>query len=472
MGVTPKSPSRQVDSTNAVVAGVVLDAVACALQRLPPSPSGELKLCVGLSGGVDSVVLLHALCRLRHEAVRRFSLSALHVHHGLSSSADAWAAFCERLCQQWVVPLRVCQVAVPRHSGEGLEGAARRVRHAQFAASEADWIVLAQHRGDQAETLLLNLLRGAGVAGAAAMLPMRPGRHGGAAVLRPLLAVPRDTLLDYARQHGLAWVEDESNADTALRRNFLRHEIMPRLAQVFPGSEAALSRATSRFAEAESLLDELACLDEASTRRASGRIGVEAFNALPAPRARNLFRLIWRRAGFRAPEQRWMDEALAQLADVRAGAETCVATSEGALHVYRGEMYLVAAGQQAPAPCQWQGEECLPWGQGRVRFVSVPEGGIAPSLLVDQFVRLQCRQGGEMMRLAPGRPRRRLRNLLQEAAIPPWVRMQLPCLWIGDELAWVGGLGVDAKYSGNSGLLPIWEMVPSDHCNSGGRLAV
>ena len=472
MGVTPKSPLLRVDSSLSVATGVVLGAVRGALQRLPSSSAGELKLCVGLSGGVDSVVLLHALCRLRHEAVCRFSLSALHVHHGLSSSADAWAAFCERVCQEWAVPLRVCPVAVPRQSGEGLEGAARRVRHAQFSASEADWIVLAQHRGDQAETLLLNLLRGAGVAGAAAMLPMRPARHGMAAVLRPLLALPRDILLDYARQHGLAWVEDESNADTALRRNFLRHEIMPRLARVFPGSEAALSRATGRFAEAESLLDELACLDEASTRRASGRIGVEAFNALPAPRARNLFRLIWRRAGFRAPEQRWIDEALAQLADVRAGAETCVATSEGALHVYRGEIYLVAAHQQAPAPCQWRGEASLPWGQGSVRFVSEREGGIAPSLLVGQFVRLQCRQGGEMLRLGPGRPRRRLRNLLQEAAIPPWERMHLPCLWIGDELAWVGGLGIDAKYSGSAGLLPIWEMVSSDHSNSGDQAAV
>ena len=457
MGGTLKNPLKPVESAPGGVADAVTLAVVAALRQLPVVEPGVLRLCVGLSGGMDSVVLLHALWCLSRADPGAYALSALHVHHGLSPSADAWAAFCEDLCCTWQVPLAVRRVCVPQRSGEGLEGAARRVRHAEFSACAADWVALAQHRGDQAETLLLNLLRGSGVAGAAAMLPARLGERGRPGLWRPLLNLPREMLLVYARQHGLVWVEDESNADTVLRRNFLRHRILPRLAEVFPGSEVALSRATARFAEAESLLEDLARIDEAATCRPSGRIGVAAFNLLPAARARNLFRYLWRRAGFRAPEQRWVDEALAQLADVRPDAETCVATAEGALRVYRGELHLVPARRELPVTCEWAGEAVLRWGEGRVRFVNVEQGGVALSLLSSAVVRLTCRQGGETIRLSQGRPRRPLRKLLQESAIPPWERGHLPCLWIGDELLWVGGIGVDAKFAQGAGIQPVWE---------------
>ena len=456
MGDSPKSPRRQAKSA-LPASEVVLDAVGAALTRLPEPPDGPLRLCVGLSGGIDSVVLLHALCRVRAGAGRDFELSALHVHHGLSPHADAWAAFCSELCRTWEVECTVHHVTVPAQSGEGLEGAARRMRHAAFADIAAHWVVLAQHRGDQAETLLLNLLRGAGVAGAAAMPETRPGRSGAPGLLRPLLGVPRASLLAYAQGQALRWIEDESNADTSLRRNYLRHEVLPRLSAVFPGSEVALARACSRFAEAESLLEDLARLDDAYVRTAAGRVDVAACNALPPARARNLFRFLWRAAGFRATEQRWIDEALAQLACARPGAEICVATAEAEVHVYRGELYLLPLPVQPPAACVWQGEAVLPWGMGRVRFNSVAQGGIAPQLLASGNVRLQCRQGGELLRLAPGRARRKIRNLLQEAAIPPWVRPHMPYLWLGEELAWVGGIGLDAQFAGGAGILPVWE---------------
>jgi tRNA(Ile)-lysidine synthase len=194
---------------------------------------------VGLSGGVDSMVLLHAL------AASGVPLSALHVHHGLSANADSWESFCRGVCQALAVPLRVQRVSVERESAAGLECAARKARHQAFADTDGDWVALGHHAGDQAETVLFNLLRGAGVRGAAAMTE----RHG--RLLRPLLGVRRNEILAYARNHDLAWVDDESNADLRYSRNFLRHRVLRELVQRFPGAEGNLAAAAKRFAEAQ-----------------------------------------------------------------------------------------------------------------------------------------------------------------------------------------------------------------------------
>ena len=271
------------------------------------------RLCVGFSGGMDSVVLLHALRRLVEKLDSPISLSAVHVHHGLSTSANDWADFCTDFCRRCGVPLEVVRVAVPRDSGEGLEGAARRLRHGVFAKCRADWLALAHHRDDQAETVLLNLLRGAGVAGAAGMLSERP-QTCGPALMRPLLDIPRNVIEVYAAEHGLLWIDDESNADRRFRRNFLRHEILPYLEATFSGAGRSLARAAGHFAEAAGLLDDLAAIDRNAASAASGRIALAALNALPQRRARNLLRHVWTAEGFQAPDTRWVDEALKQLA--------------------------------------------------------------------------------------------------------------------------------------------------------------
>ena len=242
--------------------------------------------------------------------------------------------------------------SVCRDSGEGLEGAARRLRHACFSRCAADCLMLAHHRDDQAETVLLNLLRGAGVAGAAGMLADRP-QASGPVLLRPFLDLPRALIEAYAEAHHLTWVDDESNAESRFRRNFLRNEIMPALEGKFPGASRALGRAAAHFAEGAELLDVLAKIDHAATVNASGRLTLAAFNALSPPRARNLLRYTWLAAGFQAPDTRWIDEALKQLSSAVADSETCVRTAEAALHVYRGELYVI---RQEPAassvPCE------------------------------------------------------------------------------------------------------------------------
>lgn len=424
------------------------------------------RLCVGFSGGMDSVVLLHALRRMVEKLDSPISLSAVHVHHGLSTSADDWADFCADFCRRCGVPLEVVRVEVPRDSGEGLEGAARRLRHGVFAKCRADWLALAHHRDDQAETVLLNLLRGAGVAGAAGMLSERP-QLCGPALVRPLLDIPRNVIEVYAAEHGLRWIDDESNADRRFRRNFLRHEILPRLEATFPGAGKSLARAAGHFAEAASLLDDLAAIDRKAASAASGRIALAALKALPPRRARNLLRHVWTAEGFQAPDTRWIDEALKQLATAGPLSEIRVARADGELHAYRGELYLVRLRADPPAvPVPWSGQDVLPWAGGRVRFIPVTGRGIRRSDMEVGHVDLWPRQGGERLQPDARRPRRSLRNLLQEAAVPPWERQRLPMLWINARLAWVGGVGCDAAFvcpPGEKGLLPQWDSVIDDY---------
>ena len=419
-------------------------------------------LCVGLSGGVDSVVLLHAMHRFRQNNAEQFHLSAVHVHHGLSARADDWADFCICLCQSYDVPCEMIRVCVPRSSGEGLEAAARRQRYSVFETVEADGLLLAHHRGDQAETVLLNLLRGAGVAGAAGMHHERPQSRG-ATLLRPLLEATRSQIENYAAEHGLRWVEDDSNDNRHFRRNFLRHDILPELEEKFHGAEKSLARAAGHFAEAARLLEDLAALDKAAVVAPSGRLRLSLLNTLPPARARNLLRYAWSVAGFRAPDARWINEALKQLATADPLSEICLTTSDGELYAYRGELHLVPLRPLLPTePVIWSGQEALSWGEGIVRFRRTTGQGIRRHLFEEGAVRLMPRQGGERLQPGAKRPRRSLRNLLQEAAVPPWERSRLPLLWMGDRLAWVGGIGYDMSFvcsQGEEGLLVEWEVV-------------
>lgn len=278
---------------------------ACAACIAEHVAAGQ-HLVVGLSGGIDSVCLLHALRDLAAESP--FRLSALHVHHGLSANADRWAEFCWRLCATWAIPLEVVHVEVERGSSDGLEAAARRARHEAYARIEADWLLLGHHRGDQAETLLFNLLRGTGLAGAAAMASRRHR------LLRPLLAVARDDIEAHAHAHGLRWVEDESNRDTGFSRNFLRHDVLGRegpLGRRFPAAERNLAAAAGRFAEAVAMLDDLARLDLAGTT--DFPIPVSLLAGLSEPRARNVLRHLLARRHVHIPSEQRLTELLRQL---------------------------------------------------------------------------------------------------------------------------------------------------------------
>ncbi|MDR3300423.1 MAG: tRNA lysidine(34) synthetase TilS [Candidatus Accumulibacter sp.] len=450
--------AKQAVPARKLTAAALIDAALGGFFR-PRLKHGD-RVCVGLSGGMDSMTLLHALWRLSRAGELLADVSAVHVHHGISPRANEWADFCRDCCQRLDVPLRITRVDVPRDSGEGLEGAARRLRYDVFAGIDADWLALAHHRDDQAETALLNLLRGAGVSGVAGM-PATRAQADGPVLARPLIGIGRDTLQGYARANGLLWIEDESNGDTRFRRNFLRHDILPRLEREFPGAAVSLARAAGHFAEAAALLDDLAALDRETVSAASGRIVAAAFNRLAPARARNLLRYVWRHAGFRAPDAGWIGEALKQLATVDALSETRLATADGELRVYRGELYIVPPRQTPPtAPVPWTGQDVVSWAGGRVRFAESAEQGIRRGALAGKQALLKARHGSERLQPDIRRPRRGLRNLLQENGVPPWERERLPLLWIDGRLAWVGHLGCDAAFAcppGETGLLPFWE---------------
>jgi tRNA(Ile)-lysidine synthase len=382
------------------------------------------QVAVGLSGGVDSVVLLHGL---RDVAAREgFRLSAVHVHHGLSPHADAWTAFCRKLCKAWGIPLAVRKVRVHRQ-GAGLEAAARAARRAALASARADTIALAHHLDDQAETVLLNLLRGAGPRGAAAM--PAEGRLGDKRLLRPLLAVPRRAILAYARAHRLHWVEDESNRDDALTRNFLRLHVGPLLESRFPRWRESLARAARLFGARDA-------------------------------RAEHALRAFLARQGLRAPSEAKLAEMLKQL--TASGARTRIRHDGKELRMYRGGIE-VAPALEAPAfaPLDWQGEPRLPIAAlaGELRFRRARGAGIDAALVEGRTFRVRVRAGGERLQPDPRRPRRSLKNLFQEAGVPPWRRERLPLLFCGNELVWAPGLGVDAAWqaAGRSrSIVPEW----------------
>ena len=373
------------------------------------------RAAVALSGGVDSVVLLHLL---KDQGVK-----AIHVHHGLSANADAWAQFCRKLCKQWKVPLIVRRVRVAK-AGEGPEAAARAARYGVLKKSPFDVVFLAHHLDDQAETVLMNLLRGAGVAGARGM--PAEGRFGGKRLLRPLLEVSREDILAYAREQGLHWVEDESNADETLTRNFVRRRLAPLIASRFPAWQASVARAARHFSKQEI-------------------------------RAEELLRAYLRERGLKSPSEAKLVEMLKQLTS--RGARTLVEHEGMRLRVYRGRLSVAPAAPEAPfAPLRWQGERrlAIPALGGELRFRRSRGRGIDAkhkSLLV------RLRAGGERLQPDPRRPRRTLKNLFQEAGVPPWQRERLPLLFSGEALVWAPGLGVDAAYQAGAkapGVLPEW----------------
>jgi tRNA(Ile)-lysidine synthase len=254
--------------------------------------SATSRLCVAYSGGLDSSVLLHLLAEARQSL--GFSLTAVHVHHGLSNQADAWVRHCAQVCSALDVPLAIHQVDV-QPAGEGLEAAARAARYRVFCQLDADFLVLAHHRDDQAETVLLQLLRGASLKGLAAMPEARPLTEK-LMLLRPLLAATRAEIAAGAAEIGLNWVDDASNDDLRLARNALRQDVFPRLIQHFPHAPKALAQAAVQFTEAALLLDALAEQDGRAAITRNG-LAISALQALPEARARNLLRRYLERAG-------------------------------------------------------------------------------------------------------------------------------------------------------------------------------
>ena len=421
----------------------LFERLAAQIAPLLPAHSSIL---IGLSGGIDSVVLLHLLRRLAPRFFWR--LSALHVHHGISPNADAWADFCAGLCAQHAVPLHIERVDIAPLREHGIEAAARKLRHAAFVRQACDFVALAHHEDDQAETLLLQLLRGAGVRGASAM-PLLAGREGSPSLLRPLLRCSRREILDYAAAYDLRWIEDESNADDSYPRNFLRHRLLPLLEEKFPAYRDTLARSAQHFAEASELLDDLAQLDAAQAIH-DNTLAVARLRALSPPRAKNLLRHFLHSIGAPMPQAVQLNDMLCQLCDARQDANVCVKYGGWEVRRYQGRVYALRAPGRFDRNfvLSWHGGEELDWPALNVRlhFDRRQGAGISLAKLQHAPVTLRLRQGGETLRPHPNAATRTLKNLLQEQHIPPWQRDRLPLLFCGDELVYAAGVAIAAEY--------------------------
>jgi tRNA(Ile)-lysidine synthase len=394
---------------------------------------------------MDSIVLLDAL----HALAPRFALglSALHVDHQLSPHAGRWADFCAATCAARGVPLTIARVDVARRAGQSLEAAARAARYRELLGADADIVALAHHADDQAETVLLQLLRGAGPTGLAAMPRHRAGDVAGPALLRPLLDLPCATLAGYANARGLVWVDDESNADRRHKRNLLRLDVAPLLTRAFPGYPSVLVRAASHQAEASALLDELARMDAGDTQVGLDRAGLAALS--PA-RARNLLRWFLRGEGLRPPSTARLAEMLAQLQTAGADARTCIVHDGAEIGCHRGRV-VVHAAAVGPYARGWRGENSVELPGGVLRFERTHGDGIAAAKFDAAVVTLRSRDGGERIQLAANRPRRAVKKLLYDAQLPIWRREALPFIWCGEELAAVPGVGVALAFQARPG---------------------
>ena len=435
---------------------MLLQATARALTAAGVGPG--TRVCCALSGGVDSVVVLDVLRALAPRF--GFSLQAAHVHHSLSPHADAWARACAARCAQLGVAFTLFRVTVARDASTGLEAAARDQRHAALDGVACDWLVFGHHQDDQAETLLFRLLRGSGVRGAAAMAAADPPRAARPGRLRPLLDCSRSAIEAWARERGLTWVEDESNAQLDFSRNHLRHRVLPVIGERFPAATATLARAAEHFREASELLDELAALDQSAC--GGQPLQHEQVLALSDARVANLLRWRVRQDNFRAPPRSRLDEALRQLRAVPASHPLRIELGDVACCVYRGQLWLEPAALEPLLAQRWAGGDALCWGGGEVHFLPRLGEGIARTVLDNAGeVMLSTRRPGLRMRVSVGRPRRSFRKLCQEADIPAWMRDRLPVLWVDGEPAWIGGIGLAADFASpasDAGLVPQWQL--------------
>ncbi len=441
-------------------------------------------LAIAYSGGLDSSALLHLACAYgqRHGV----PVFAFHVHHGISPNADAWLAHCAAASAVLGVSFAARKVVLQK-SASGVEAAARKLRYAALGALCAEHgvrlLLTAHHLDDQAETVLLQLLRGSGTAGLSGMdgANAAPELLGNAELImaRPLLPVARGELEAYVATHAIAYVEDESNTHPRYARNALRHQVMPALAQAFPGYQERFARSAAHAQSAQRLLTELAA-DDLAASLDGDCLDVAKLRALSQDRAYNLLRHWFALRGLRMPSTAWLGEMLTQLVEARPDAQLLVTHPDCHVRRHRDRLYLTPkladlAGQRDPddegvlvkegEAFRWNGEASMPFpAYGGVLHIESAGQGLAPDWLRGQQLCIDFRQGGERLKPAANRPTRPLKYHYQACDVPAWERARLPIVSAGKDLLFAAGIGMDCRHFG-SGSGPFvafrWETTPS-----------
>lgn len=408
-----------------------------ALDALPPGA-----LVVGFSGGLDSTVLLHALANM--PAARERGLRAVHVDHGLHADSPTWAEHALAVADAFGVAARAIRIDIYTMRNAGREAAARSARHAAFARElrSGEWLALAHHADDQAETLLLKLLRGGGTAALGSM--RTTATRDGLRLWRPLLDLPRAALEHHAKRHGLTWLDDPSNADRSLDRNFIRHEILGALRTRWPQAATTLARSARLLAEDAARLDRVDAQALAMLRGVDPRtLALDGFRRLDGVARRAVLRRWLRELGWPTPPADVIDGGLDAFLAARDDGDACLAWRGVELRIHGGLLHALAPaatenGNDGDRECAWDGRAplALAHGMGTLSLEPVPPDAL------DWTVR--PRRGGERI-LLPGREHgTSLKHVLQDLGVPPWTRRRVPLVFAGDTLLAAGDLALSA----------------------------
>lgn len=413
--------------------------------------ASRVVVAVAASGGRDSTALLHATARAAQGCGLR--VAALHVHHGLNPAADAWQRHVQQQCARWAragMPLSFLCARLPGAPtrGESVEAWARRGRYQALAEmareSGASLVLLAHHRRDQAETVLLQALRGSGPAGLSAM-PREVDRQG-LRWVRPWLDQPGQAIAAYVARYRLAHIDDDSNLDERFDRNRLRHGVWPALLAAFPHAEATLAQVARQAQHAAALVEEVAQADLAALAAGGGALDVPAWRKLSPPRRLATLRAWLQPHAADGVRERLLDRLASELLRTTTARWPLSAGHE--LRLYRGRL---TAGSLAPPadPTQAPGirldqpgwVELPAWG-GCLELAPAEQGGIAPALLAR--AELRARTAGDDFQFAPRSTARSLKKQYQARGVPAWQR-QGPIVALGERPLFVAGLGVDAR---------------------------
>lgn len=431
------------------------------------SATHDGKAAIALSGGLDSSVLLHLAHAWATEA--GVQLFAFHIHHGISPNADSWLLHCEQQCAQLGVTFAARRIELKDAKKSGVEAAARKQRYAALGAlcqeHGVNLLLTAHHLDDQAETVLLQLLRGSGTAGMSGMDGANAApdllQNPTLVMARPLLQASRAQMEAWAAQHSVAHIEDESNDDTRYARNALRHLVMPVLAEHFPNFQQRFARSARHAQAAQRLLDELAEQDLQAAQDGDS-LRMPVLQSLSTDRCHNLLRHWFRQRGLAMPSTSWLHEMVVQLLEARHDAQLLVVHTECEVRRHRDRLYLAPklpelAGTREDrfddSPGQdfrWKGETQLAFPNygGVLHFEEAGEGeeGIAADWLAAQWLTIEFRRGGEKLKPALNRSTRPLKYHYQALGIPAWERTRLPVVKAAIHLLFAAGIGMDCHH--------------------------
>lgn len=417
-------------------------SLLAVLQRYPSTQCYWL----GFSGGIDSSCLLHAMVQLK-PLLLPTKIRAIYIDHGLQAESQQWSDQCKAVCESYGVAFVSQRLELTIDQGDSLEEKARESRYAVLAnyIEAGDILLTAQHKDDQAETFLLQALRGAGPKGLASMPEIKAfakGHH-----LRPLLGFSKPELESYAREQGLTWIEDPSNQHTRFHRNYLRQKVFPLLQEGWPGTSDALSRSAGHCAESASLLNQLAGIDMASAAQTNNTLSRSALNKLLPERRANLIRYWLGKKGLRAPDHRRLEQIITQL-ETSAEDKSPLITWPGAeIRCYRDSVYAMVplVPVDETKVYRWLRDETLQLDDGQLCATLIEGGGLR--VADESRVEVRFRQGGERCQPAGQTQTRELKTLFQEWQVPHWLRARIPLLYVEGELAAIAGFSVCEPYA-------------------------